>query len=69
MLSQVQGNSCQSAPRGPPIYGYRSAGQSNNAKFKHEYVFVTGLRQDGWTRMKQDNDEIRMTKLEVMTND
>jgi hypothetical protein len=69
MLSQVQGNSCQSASRGPPIYGYRSAGQSNNAKFKHEYAFFTGLRRDGWTRMKQDNDEIRMTKLEVMTND
>ncbi len=43
--------------------------QSNNGKFKHEYAFVTGLRRDGWTRLKQDNDEIRMTKLEVMTND
>jgi hypothetical protein len=53
----------------PPIYGYRSAGQSNNGKFKDEYAFVTGLRLDGWMRMKQDNDKIRMTKLEVMTND
>jgi hypothetical protein len=28
MLSQVQGNSCQGAARVPPIYGYRSAGQT-----------------------------------------
>jgi hypothetical protein len=69
MLSQVQGNSCQGAARMPPIYDYRSAGQSNNGRFKHEYAFVTGLRRDGWTRMRQDNDEIRMTKLEVTTND
>jgi hypothetical protein len=39
------------------IYGHRSAGQSNNGKFKHEYAFVTGLRRYGSTRMKQDDDE------------
>ncbi len=60
MLSQVQGNSGQSAPGLPPIYGYRSAGQSNNGEFKHESVVVTGLQRDGWTRMKDET----MTKSE-----
>lgn len=30
---------------------------------------LRGYSGTGWTRIKQDNDEIRMTNLEVMPND